>query len=121
MHNDLPKNYLERSLHLFILGLLASLQERYIIKSNLESGFGRYDICRHPREESKNPAIILEFKKGKDNELEKLADEALQQIRESRYESLARDFVYRGKVLCYGIAGFKTRLVTKMEVRNIDN
>ena len=119
--HDLPKNYIERSLHLFILGLLASLQERYIVKSNLESGFGRYDICLHPRKGIKDPAVILEFKKGKDNELEKLADEALQQIRENRYESLARDFGYKGKVICYGIAGFKKRLVTKMEIRNIDN
>ena len=72
----------------------------------------------HPKK-GNDPAVIIEFKKGKDDKLEKLADDALQQIRENKYESLAKDFGYRGPVLCYGIAGFKKRLVTKMEVRTI--
>ena len=112
--HDLPQNDLERSLHLFVLGLLASLSERYVIKSNLESGRGRYDILMHPKR-ANDPAIVIEFKKGKDYELEELADEALCQIKDNKYESQLKDFGYRGKVLCYGIATFKKQLVAKMD------
>ena len=118
--HDLLHTDLERNLHIFVLGLLAPLQERYMIKSNLESGFRRYDICLHPRKGSKEPAVIIEFKKGEDKDLERLAEEALKQIRENRYESLAKDFGYKGKVLCYGIATFKKHVMVKMETRNVD-
>ena len=67
---------MERSLHMFVLGLLASLSERYVIKSNLESGSGRYDIAMYPKRDN-DLAIVIEFKKGKDLKLEKLADQAL--------------------------------------------
>lgn len=117
--HDLPHNDLERSLHLFVLGLLAALFERYIIKSNLESGTGRYDISMLPRN-ANDPAIIIEFKKGNDRKLEKLADKALKQIRDNKYESLIKDLGYQGKVICYGIAAFKKQLVVKMETKNIE-
>ena len=76
--HDLPKNDLERSLHLFVLGLLASLSERYIVDSNIESGKGRYDIMLCPKPYSQDPVIILEFKKGKN--LENCAEKALAQV-----------------------------------------
>ena len=112
--HDIPQNDPERSLHMFVLGLLASLSERYIIKSNLESGDGRYDIAMHPKKDN-DPAILIEFKKGKDRKLENLAEQALKQITSKQYESALKDFGYKGKVLCYGIATFKKHLIAKTE------
>ncbi len=111
--HDLPHNDTERSLHMFVLGLLASLSERYIIKSNLESGEGRYDIAMYPKRGG-DLAILIEFKKGKNRKLEKLADEALQKISSNKYESSLKDFGYKGKVLCYGVAIFKKSVIAKI-------
>ena len=119
--HDLPHNDLERSIHLFVLGLLASLTGRYLIKSNLESGTERYEISMHPKN-TIDPAILIELKKLKKGEnlnLELLADEALQQIKDNKYESLTKDLGYKGKVLCYGIATFKKQVAVKMETKNI--
>ena len=114
--HDLPQNDLERSLHLFVLGLLASLSDRYTIKSNLESGDGRYDIFMHPKN-SADQAVVLELKKGESvTELDKLAEQALEQIKEKKYILLAKDFGYKGKVFCYGIAALKKNLIAKMEI-----
>ena len=112
--HDLPQDDVERSLHMFVLGLLASLSERYVIKSNLESGSGRYDIAMYPKRNN-DLAVVIEFKKGKDLKLEKLADQALKQIKANKYESSLKDFGYSGKVLCYGIAIFKKHLVAKID------
>jgi hypothetical protein len=111
--HDLSQDHLERSLHMFVLGLLASLSERYVIKSNLESGLGRYDIALYPKKTG-DLAVIIEFKKGKDLKLEKPADQALKQIKSNKYESSLKDFGYKGKVLCYGVATFKKHLIAKM-------
>ena len=111
--HDLTQDTPERSLHMFVLGLLALLSERYVIKSNLESGEGRYDIAMYPKRD--DLAIIIEFKKGKDRKLEKLADQALKQIKANKYDASLKDFGYRGKVLCYGVATFKKTLVAKMD------
>ena len=74
--------------HGLTLGLIALLDNQYRIKSNRESGDGRYDISLIPREK-KYPGIIMElkWKSGLDEvELEKLSTEALNQIDEKRYE-----------------------------------
>ena len=52
----------KRFYHGFVLGLMVELQGRYIITSNRESGFGRYDVMLEPKEPSQDHAIILEFK-----------------------------------------------------------
>ncbi|MBS0628466.1 MAG: AAA family ATPase [Verrucomicrobia bacterium] len=115
--HDLPENDLERSYHLFVLGLLVSLSDRYVIKSNLESGYGRYDILMHPKN-SRDFAVLLEFKKGKSSSgLNKLAEEAMKQMQEKKYISMLRDFGYEGKVFCYGVAVYKKELVAKMKVQ----
>ena len=75
--------------HGLILGLIALMDNQYKIKSNRESGDGRFDICLLPRE-AKYPGIIMELKwKSKlgSRELESLADEALKQIEDKRYDS----------------------------------
>ena len=75
--------------HGLTLGLIALLDNQYRIKSNRESGDGRYDISLIPREK-KYPGIIMElkWKSGlKEGELEALSREALNQIDEKRYDS----------------------------------
>ena len=74
--------------HGLTLGLIALLDNQYRIKSNSESGDGRYDISLIPREK-KYPGIIMElkWKSGlEEAELEKLSTEALNQIDEKRYD-----------------------------------
>lgn len=112
--HDLPQNNLERSLHMFVLGLLATLSEKFIIKSNLESGEGRYDILLQPKT-ANSAAVIIEFKKGTSEDLNLLAEQALLQIREKKYQAQLKDFGYTGKIICYGIAIFKKHLIAKME------
>ena len=51
----------ERFYHGFVLGLMVDLSDRYILTSNRESGFGRYDVMLEPRN-GKDDGIILEFK-----------------------------------------------------------
>lgn len=79
----------ERFYHGLILGLIALMDNQYTIKSNRESGDGRYDICLFPKE-PKYPGIIMEFK-WKSNldidTLDALAKDALLQIDEKRYDS----------------------------------
>lgn len=80
----------ERFYHGFVLGLMMDLNGRFIITSNRESGFGRYDIQMEPREQ-KDPAIIIEFKvfnPKKENVLSDTVAAALQQIREKEYAAL---------------------------------
>lgn len=75
--------------HGLVLGLAALLDNQYKIKSNREAGAGRYDICMLPREE-KYPGIIMElkWKKGlNEEELGRLAKEALLQIEEMKYDT----------------------------------
>ena len=75
--------------HGFILGLIALIDHQYTIKSNRESGNGRYDISLFPKRPD-YPGIIMEFKWGNhldSNTLEKLAESALLQIDQKRYDT----------------------------------
>src|SRR3989339_154936 len=85
----------EKFYHAFVLGLLISLNENYEIKSNRESGYGRYDIMIIPKDKN-NLGIIIEFKKVRKNEtLETAADLALLQIKEKEYK---KELIDRGIV-----------------------
>lgn len=78
----------ERFYHGFVLGLLVELRDRYIVRSNRESGLGRYDVMLIPRNAGLD-GIILEFKVRDAEEESSLKDtvrSALQQIREKQYE-----------------------------------
>lgn len=78
----------ERFYHGMMLGLCAVLSNRYQVRSNRKSGIGRFDIMLIPR--MKNiPGFIYEFKYTKDEkaDLNELADEALKQIEEKKYET----------------------------------
>ena len=87
----------ERFYHGFVLGLLTELVEDYVLTSNRESGYGRYDVMLEPKDKSKK-AFILEFKihePEEESSLQETVAVALKQIEEMKYES---DLITRGFV-----------------------
>jgi len=84
---DLPEKEAERSYHLFVLGLLVLLTDTHHVRSNRESGYGRYDIMLIPHDKNKL-GIIIELKKvlsyNKET-LETAAQQALEQINTKHY------------------------------------
>ncbi len=96
----------ERFYHGFVLGMMVELADRYIITSNRESGFGRYDIMMEARNKEDN-SIIIEFKVQEEDEKE-LSDtvlEALRQIEEKDYQSnLAAKGIPTKSIRKYGFA-----------------
>lgn len=91
--------------HGLMLGLIALMDNQYKIKSNRESGDGRFDVSLIPREK-RYPGIILELKwkeKLSDVELEKWSNEALKQIGELRYDSEMKEDGIT-EILKFGIA-----------------
>ena len=92
------------------------MDNQFKIKSNRESGDGRYDVCLIPREK-RYPGIILELKwkeKLSEAALNSLADEALAQIDKLRYDSEMKEDGITD-ILKFGIAfsGKKVRVKTK--------
>jgi hypothetical protein len=79
----------ERFYHGFVLGILVALQETHEVKSNRESGYGRYDIMIFPKDRTKL-GIIMEFKiaeSGTDHDLDQAIQQAFSQIQSKNYES----------------------------------
>ncbi len=93
--------------HGFVLGLMVELADRYVLTSNRESGFGRYDVMLEPRRQE-DDGIILEFKVQDPEEEKELADTvkaALDQIEEKQYETmLVEKGVPRERIRKYGFA-----------------
>lgn len=98
----------ERFYHGFVLGLLVDLQGRYLVLSNRESGFGRYDVMLEPKDPKQDDAVILEFKVHDPHEektLEDTVQSALLQIKEKNYEKWLVDRgIPRAKIRNYGFA-----------------
>ena len=98
----------ERFYHGFVLGLIAERAEDYEIRSNRESGFGRYDIMMIPKDIRKYPAIIIEFKvcgRMKKETMEDAVQSALKQIAEKNYDAeLLSQGIPADRIRHYGFA-----------------
>lgn len=109
------RNGAERFYHGFVLGLLVDLQDRYLITSNRESGFGRYDVMLEPRNPEQEDAILLEFKvinPAKENSLTETLQAALSQIEEKQYAvQLAARGIPAERIHSYGFAFEGKRVV----------
>ncbi len=84
--NDEP----ERFYHGFVLGLLVTLRGRFVVKSNRESGYGRYDVMLSPTNPRCDDGYIFEFKVKRpmsEKTLEESAQMALKQINDRCYEA----------------------------------
>ncbi len=114
---DISADEPEKIYHAFILGMLLGLSDRYEVKSNRESGFGRYDVCLIP----KNPhdlGIIMEFKKVgrfEQTTLEDAVTSALKQIEEKQYK---QELLDRGitRILLLGLAFEGKRVLIRSKV-----
>ena len=101
-----PENFF----HGFVLGLMVDQTENYIINSNRESGYGRYDIMLEPIDKTneKLPGIVIEFKvinHRKENSLEETVKAALKQIEEKNYNAeLVKRGVKEENIHHYGFA-----------------
>ena len=97
----------ERFYHGFVLGLLVNLSKKYVLTSNRESGFGRYDVMLEPLDKNQN-AYVIEFKvfkQNRDKTLEGAVQNALKQIREKQYDTqLLAKGVSKEKIFHYGFA-----------------
>ena len=97
----------ERFYHGFVLGLIVELADKYLITSNGESGFGRYDVMIEPKDITED-AFILEFKvynPKKETSLEDTVASAHAQIEEKLYEAnLIAKGISVKKVHKYGFA-----------------
>ena len=103
-YNDTKKGN-EAFYHGFILGMSLYLEGEYIVKSNIESELGRYDVSIEPKNKNKR-SYILEFK-ATDNadKLEEISKEALKQIEEAKYSSTlkqtdTKEILYLGIAFC---------------------
>ena len=77
--------------HGLVLGMMFYLDNHYYVKSNEESGLGRYDLMIEPKNKN-NRGFILEFKVTKDeSSLEKVSKEAVNQIVEKKYDVALKD------------------------------
>ncbi len=107
----------ERFYHGFVLGLLVELRERYVVSSNRESGYGRYDVMLIPRNKTDN-AYVFEFKVHEPSEESTLNDtmtSALKQIRDKKYDEELYEMGISNNIYHYGFAfeGKKVLIGTK--------
>ena len=101
--------------HGFLLGMTALFVPEYVVESNRESGYGRFDIAIFPKDTDK-AGVLMEFKAAdSEAQLKDKADEALRQIEEKQYGT---EFEKRGisKVWKYGIAFCGKQVHVKMKI-----
>ena len=117
------KSQPERFYHGFVMGLLVELRDRYQIRSNRESGYGRYDVMLTPVTEV-DDAIVIEFKVHESDEEESLQDTvrtALDQIKEKNYDAeLLLQGIPADRIRHYGFAfEGKKVLIGQDEIQNV--
>jgi hypothetical protein len=96
--------------HALFLGMCMTLGDYYHVTSNREYGDGRADIRMESRSAA-YPHVVIEFKKGEEQELQRLAGEALQQIYEKDYTA-----GLTGKIVCLGLAHSRKKCAAAYEV-----
>lgn len=103
----------ENSYHMMMLGMCAFMYQYYDVKSNRESGTGRSDILLFAKK-PELPHMILEFKYTKDESqnLEELAEQAILQIKDKKY-----DTEMTGDVYYIGLAHFGKNAEVRWEKR----
>ena len=99
---DLAVSQPEISYHMFVLGLLVAFEGEYSVRSNRESGYGRYDVMLIPHDKSKT-SVVIEFKTARKQTLDQAVDDAILQIQNKQYaaELRAQGIV---NIIGYGIA-----------------
>jgi len=86
---DITESAAEKVYHAFIMGLMIGIERTHLIRSNRESGYGRYDLMLAPKAED-GFGFIFEFKKADTfvgETLETACDEALKQIEAKEYKT----------------------------------
>lgn len=114
---DVPQKEIERSYHLFILGLLVGLEGRYVVQSNRESGLGRYNVMLIPLNPGKDAGIVIELKSFAYSDcdtIEQAAQNALSQINEKQYAVQLRAAGCK-TIYHYGIAFEGKRMALLLE------
>ena len=105
--DDASKTEPEKFYHGFVLGLMIDLADRYVLTSNRESGFGRYDVMLEPRRQE-DDAMILEFKvfwPSREKSLQDAVKAALEQIERMKYETvLIEKGISPDRIRKYGLA-----------------
>ncbi|AZQ65239.1 hypothetical protein EI427_23790 [Flammeovirga pectinis] len=106
-YNDFNmKSFPERVYHAFVLGLMAHLSNKFIVKSNPETGLGRADLMIYPKDNNDARGWILEFKAKKPYQkqsLEEIAQEAMQQIHSSKYLTTLKE-LGKTEIMLVGVA-----------------
>ncbi|MCT4618794.1 MAG: ATP-binding protein [Marinisporobacter sp.] len=95
----------EKFYHAFVLGILVALSDTYEVRSNRESGYGRYDIMMIPKNKE-DLGIVIEFKKVRKRRKETLelaVENALKQIVEKNYKQELLDLGVKN-ILEMGVA-----------------
>lgn len=109
---DIIKEEPEKVYHGFVLGLLVALAKTHEVKSNRESGYGRYDVCVIPKNHSAL-GIVIEFKKVKtEKALKSGASDALAQIEKQSYTAELHSLGIK-KLLLLGISFHGKRIAIK--------
>jgi hypothetical protein len=104
----------ERFYHGFVLGILVALKETHEVRSNRESGRGRYDIMVIPKDRSKI-GIILEFKiaeSGSEQDMSQALNEAFEQIQNQGYEAELKALNIQ-KILKMAAVFYKKKMIMK--------
>ena len=99
----------EKFYHGLVLGILVELRGRYLVQSNRESGFGRYDVMLIPENKKEDKAFIIEFKIVNRNRGETSPEDALEnalkQIEEKKYDRYLIDSgISPDMIVKYGFA-----------------
>mgnify|MGYP000159066794 CR=1 FL=1 len=113
---DVARDEPERFYKGFFLGMLSIAINGYKVESEMESGYGRLDVVIYSKDKTYgNYAAIFEMEKAKsEKQLEDLAKQALEQIRERKYHAKVKEKGY--KVIAFGIAFSGKRVGIEVEI-----